>query len=90
MATFQECHFWGKIITTHDKLCYPNSTFLVGIDLVPIQPDFTMLGNQDLKQRIHWVHSNLYVSSRCFVYCLFDKYYSLEEFPFENEKFDYV
>ncbi|KXN82864.1 hypothetical protein AN958_02138 [Leucoagaricus sp. SymC.cos] len=29
-----------------------------GIDLVPTQPDFTTLGDRDLKERVHWVHQN--------------------------------
>ncbi|KAF5360373.1 hypothetical protein D9756_004915 [Leucocoprinus leucothites] len=29
-----------------------------GIDLVPNQPDFTKLGDRDLKERVHWVHAN--------------------------------
>jgi hypothetical protein len=39
------------------------TVILVGVDLVPIQPDFNILGDRDLKERVHWVHHNLCVHS---------------------------
>jgi hypothetical protein len=60
-------------------------TLFVGLDIVPIQVNLPELHGryENIRSRIQWVQSDLYVTQQC-------SKPSLESLPFEDSSFDYI